>query len=130
MKHVFSLALCLLVAGTASSGAAAPATEADTIVRGVVRVDKRPQPNVVVWVDAPRRGADRSKRPALDQRNLDFAPHVLAVQVGSVVDFPNNDRVFHNVFSFHDGKRFDLGIYPMNTTRQVTFDRPGLSRLF
>ena len=130
MKRVFPLALCLIAVCAASSGTAAPAIAPDTVVRGVVRVDKRPQPNVVVWVDAPGRGADRSKRPVLDQRNLDFAPHVLAVQVGSVVDFPNHDRVFHNVFSFHDGKRFDLGIYPTNTSRQVTFDRPGLSRLF
>jgi hypothetical protein len=43
---------------------------------------------------------------------------------------PNDDRVFHNVFSFHDGKRFDLGLYPVGTTKEVTFDRPGLSRIF
>ena len=66
----------------------------------------------------------------LDQRNLNFSPHVLAVRVGTTVDFPNNDRVFHNVFSFRDGKRFDLGMYPVGTRRRVTFDKPGLSRLF
>ena len=43
---------------------------------------------------------------------------------------PNNDRVFHNVFSFKDGKRFDLGLYPVGTTRVVQFDQPGLSRIF
>jgi len=51
-------------------------------------------------------------------------------RVGTVVDFPNNDRVFHNVFSFHDGKRFDLGLYPVGTVKQVKFDHPGLSRIF
>jgi hypothetical protein len=38
--------------------------------------------------------------------------------------------VFHNVFSFHDGKKFDLGLYPVGTVKQVTFDHPGLSRIF
>ena len=52
------------------------------------------------------------------------------MRVGTTVDFPNNDRVFHNVFSFRDGKRFDLGMYPIGTLRRVTFDKPGLSRLF
>jgi hypothetical protein len=55
---------------------------------------------------------------------------VLAVRAGTTVDLPNNDRVFHNVFSFHDGKRFDLGLYPVGTSRQVRFDEPGLSRVF
>ena len=66
----------------------------------------------------------------LDQRNLTFSPHVLAVRVGTTVEFPNRDRVFHNVFSFHDGKRFDLGMYPVGTVRHVTFGKPGLSRIF
>jgi hypothetical protein len=52
------------------------------------------------------------------------------VQVGTTVDLPNNDRVFHNVFSFHDGKKFDLGLYPVGTIRRVTFDHGGLSRIF
>jgi hypothetical protein len=55
---------------------------------------------------------------------------VLALRVGTTVDFPNNDRVFHNVFSFHNGRRFDLGMYPVGATRRITFDRPGLSRIF
>jgi hypothetical protein len=43
---------------------------------------------------------------------------------------PNHDRVFHNVFSFKDGKQFDLGLYPVGTSKVVTFDKPGLSRIF
>lgn len=90
------------------------------------------EPNVVVWLDAP--GAPRadapSKRVVLDQRNLSFSPGVLVVRVGTTVELPNNDRVFHNVFSFHNGKRFDLGLYPVGTVRRVTFDQPGLSRIF
>lgn len=100
-------------------------------VRGSVRASGRPQPNTVVWLEAVNAPASLpATKIVLDQRNLNFYPHVLAVRVGTTVDFPNNDRVFHNVFSFRDGKRFDLGMYPVGTVRRVTFDRPGLSRLF
>jgi plastocyanin len=66
----------------------------------------------------------------LDQRNLEFVPRVLAVPAGTRVRMPNSDRVFHNVFSFHHGKRFDLGLYPAGTDKVVTFEEPGLSRIF
>ena len=52
-------------------------------------------------------------------------PHVLAVPVGTTVEMPNSDRVFHNVFSYHDGKRFDLGLYPVGTAQDR---RPSTSR--
>jgi plastocyanin len=100
-------------------------------VHGSVRAKGRIQPNTVVWLEAPHATPPRSAaRVVLDQRNLHFYPRVLAVRVGTTVDFPNNDRVFHNVFSFRDGKRFDLGMYPIGTLRRVTFDKAGLSRLF
>jgi hypothetical protein len=66
----------------------------------------------------------------LEQHDEQFSPRVLAVEVGTRVEFPNDDRVFHNVFSFHDGKRFDLGLYPVGTVKYVPFDQPGLSRIF
>ena len=103
-------------------------------LHGTTRAGDRFEPHAVVWLDAPAGLAAAPAAPAsrvvLDQRNLDFWPHVLAVRVGTVVEFPNNDRVFHNVFSFHDGKKFDLGLYPVGTMRRVTFDHPGLSRIF
>ena len=100
-------------------------------VEGTARLAGRPAADVVVWFDAPAPLAKmQARKVTLDQRNLNFSPHVLAVRIGTVVDFPNNDRVFHNVFSFRDGKRFDLGMYPVGTLRHVTFDKPGLSRLF
>ena len=89
-----------------------------------------PAQDTVVWIDAPNAPASPAGRVVLDQRNLAFSPHVLVVRVGTVVDFPNSDRVFHNVFSFRDGKKFDLGMYPVGTLRHVTFDRAGLSRIF
>jgi plastocyanin len=100
-------------------------------VHGNVRAGGRPQPNTVVWLEAPHANSSPSaEKIVLDQRNLNFYPRVLAVRVGTTVDFPNNDRVFHNVFSFRDGKRFDLGMYPIGARRHVTFDKAGLSRLF
>ena len=108
-----------------------PVLAAEGDLTGVVLVNGRPEKNVVVWLEG---GVSRSPAPlarlVLDQRQLQFKPHVLAVSVGSQVEMPNSDRVFHNVFSFHDGKRFDLGLYPVGTAKTVTFDRPGLSRIF
>jgi plastocyanin len=98
---------------------------------GTVRVGNHPEANVVVWLDAP--GAPpmpQHERYVLDQRELNFSPHVLAVRVGATVEFPNSDRVYHNVFSFRNGKRFDLGLYPIGSMKRVHFDQPGLSRIF
>jgi hypothetical protein len=66
----------------------------------------------------------------LDQKNETFVPHVLAVSVGTTVEFPNSDRVFHNVFSLSKARRFDLGRYPRGASRSVRFDRPGMVRVF
>jgi plastocyanin len=70
------------------------------------------------------------QRASMDQRNETFVPHVLAVTVGTTVDFPNSDRVYHNVFSLSNPKRFDLGRYPVGRSRSVRFDRPGIVRVF
>ncbi len=108
------------------------AREAEVIdLHGLARAGTRPVPNAVVWVEAPDAPQPAlPPAPVLDQRNLEFFPRVLAVRVGTTVRFPNNDRVFHNVFSFKDGKKFDLGMYPIGAVKLVTFDRPGVSRLF
>jgi plastocyanin len=71
-----------------------------------------------------------AQRPQLIQRNKTFDPHLLVVPVGSVVEFPNRDPFFHNVFSLFEGKRFDLGLYEAGSTRKVRFDKPGISYIF
>src|SRR5262245_39498946 len=93
--------------------------------------------NVVVWLtplgDISAAGIPAPKlavHPQLIQRNKSFDPHVLVVPVGSVVEFPNRDPFFHNVFSLFEGKRFDLGLYEAGSTRDVHFDRPGISYIF
>lgn len=99
-------------------------------LHGVVRVNGRPARDVVVWLDDARPIVPPPTPAVLDQRNLEFLPRLLVVPVGTTVEMPNSDRVFHNVFSFHNGKRFDLGLYPAGTRRSVTFDQPGVSRVF
>jgi plastocyanin len=126
------MAFCLTSLGSTLPGARLAVTvrAAAAHVRGIVRVGDKPAPNVVVWVDAPGAWKSTDAKPVIDQRNLAFYPRVLAVQVGTVVEFPNHDRVFHNVFSFLNGKRFDLGLYATGLVKHITFDQPGLSHLF
>jgi plastocyanin len=87
--------------------------------------------NVVVYVkDVVYRGALPASRVALHQRNESFAPHVLAIAKGTTVDFPNDDGFFHNVFSLSGAARFNLGRYPSGQSRDVTFTRPGIVKVF
>jgi plastocyanin len=69
-------------------------------------------------------------RTTMDQRNETFVPHVLAITVGTTVDFPNRDHTYHNVFSLRGPKPFDLGRYAAGRSRSVRFDRPGIVRVF
>jgi plastocyanin len=62
----------------------------------------------------------------MEQTNRRFSPELLVVQAGSKVSFPNNDPIFHNVFSLSGPKTFDLGNYPKGDTRVVTFPEPGI----
>ncbi len=90
--------------------------------------------NVVVWLTPIESGVPvlpSSKQSLrLTQHNKSFEPHVLVVPVGSVVEFPNRDPFFHNVFSLFEGKKFDLGLYEAGSTRNVIFDRNGISYIF
>jgi plastocyanin len=69
-------------------------------------------------------------RATLVQKDKAFSPHILVIPPGSIVEFPNRDPFFHNVFSLFEGKRFDLGLYESGSTRSVKFDRPGVSYIF
>jgi len=87
----------------------------------------------VVYLDpAPRAAFDTREepRPRLDQQNETFVPHVLAIVAGTTVDFPNNDRTYHNVFSLSKTKTFDLGRYAAGHSKSVRFDKPGIVRVF
>lgn len=87
----------------------------------------------LVYLDtAPRAAFDEPEpgRAVMDQRNETFVPRLLAVTTGTVVDFPNSDRTYHNVFSLSRARRFDLGRYASGRSKAVRFDRPGVVRVF
>jgi plastocyanin len=93
-------------------------------------VDRR---RSVVYLETVPQSAFEAPSPlraVLDQRNETFVPPVVAITVGSSVDFPNSDKVYHNVFSLSKTRRFDLGRYPRGQSRSVVFDRTGVVRVF
>lgn len=87
----------------------------------------------VVYLESAPQGAFESheaERVVLDQRNETFIPYVLAITVGTTVEFTNSDRTYHNVFSLSKAARFDLGRYPKGRSKAVRFDRAGVVRVF
>ena len=86
---------------------------------------------VVVWLERPGSAPQLStQRAKMLQREKTFEPHVLAITVGTTVDFPNLDPIFHNAFSVYDGQLFDIGLYPPGKSRSIRFIRPGFVRVF
>lgn len=93
------------------------------------------QEGVVIWLTPANNSPVKlpSATPThfqLVQKDKQFHPHLLVIPVGSVVDFPNLDPFFHNVFSLFNGRKFDLGLYESGKSRSVHFDRPGVSYIF
>jgi plastocyanin len=88
---------------------------------------------VVVWL-LPAGGAVPSpaegRHARLIQKDKTFTPHVLAIETGTTVDFPNFDPIFHNAFSNFSGQLFDIGLYPPGSSRSFRFERSGAVRIF
>jgi plastocyanin len=105
-------------------------------VRGTVEVNHaskavRGNADVVVWLTpVSAQVTVAPTRARLTQQDKRFIPHVLAVPVGTEIEFPNKDPFFHNVFSIYRGKPFDLGLYESGRSRSVRFDHPGVSYIF
>lgn len=97
------------------------------------KLKSRDVSSVVIWLKPADGSTPRSaskQRKVITQRDKRFSPHVVVVEAGSEVDFPNEDPYFHNVFSIFNGRRFDLGLYASGETRPVNFNRPGISYIF
>jgi plastocyanin len=96
----------------------------------------RPNPlpeirNVVVYVrDAAFRGAPAPRRAAMNQNHETFVPHVLAVTRGSTIEFPNDDPIYHNVFSLSSASTFNLGRYPTGQSRRQTMTKAGIVKVY
>jgi plastocyanin len=89
--------------------------------------------DAVVFVEhLPAGAVDRTARPApkMYQRNKAFDPSLLVVQVGDGVAFPNDDKIFHNVFSMSKGREFDLGLYRQGESKSVRFSKAGVAEVF
>jgi plastocyanin len=99
---------------------------ADISVRVIDR-DGHGVNQVVITITPLTTHVSLAPKPAvMDQRNLEFIPRVLVVGVGARVDFPNNDAVSHQVYSFSAAKRFQLPLYKGENHAPVVFDRAGL----
>ena len=125
----------MLVLGPSARGA----TPGEVTIEGTVTVlDREGKPKshndgVIVFLDDvehPPAATPPGPHAVLRQVDKAFVPSVLPIVVGTTVDFPNNDTVFHNVFSLSKTQPFDLGIYEQGGSRSVTFDQPGLVKVY
>lgn len=125
------MAPCMICAQTRSS--APPVGELLLRINSTQAGKHRIVP-AVIWLEplagAPGLPFSSARRYTLLQKNRKFIPHLQVIPVGTVVQFPNADPFFHNVFSLFDGKRFDLGLYEAGSSKSVTFSREGVSYIF
>jgi plastocyanin len=131
-------AVCLL-AGAALAAAAGDLRAG--AVTGAVQLTGSNEPSVrkhldfsgvVIWLE-PTAGTAAplpQQHARMIQKYKHFDPHVLAVDVGATVEFPNLDPIFHSAFSSFDGQVFDLALYPPGTSRSIHFTHPGVVRIF
>ena len=123
------LALASLLAMAAPLAAA-------TVGGKVNFVTKKGQTPVVaetlVWLE-PAAGRPASKPPAkftMTTRGKTLIPHVLAVPIGSTVEFPNDDPISHNLFSLSSASTFDLGLYRRGAGKSQKFTTPGVVNVY
>jgi plastocyanin len=122
------LQLCSLLLALAPAAHSAAAT----LEISVVDEQGRPIDDVAVYV-TPADGvagaaahAAGEQKAIMDQHDMQFVPHLLMVQAGTEITFPNGDNVSHHVYSFSEAKRFELKLYKGDVYPPVTFDRPGV----
>jgi len=119
-------------AGTAASATLSGNVEITNSRDAAVRKHKD-YTGVVLWVEPaaqPAPALAAAKRVQMLQRDKRFTPHLIAIPVGSTVDFPNFDPIFHNAFSNFSGQPFDVGLYPPGKNKSVVFKTAGIVRVF
>jgi len=149
MRPSLTLALLLTFAATSHAGelrgrvTVPPAPAVDVHFKPYAgRASSLPAPerparglvtDAVIYVESPMSGASAptpADHPRLAQRGQAFEPRVVVVPVGGVVDFPNLDPIYHNVFSVSPPRRFDLGKYPRGQSRSIQFSKAGQVNVF
>lgn len=134
ISAVSRLTFALLALAAPSSGQSTVTARIQFVLEAKPGNSSQPR-DAVIWLtpldrEAAARFAPPPKTAVLAQKDKSFEPHVLVVPTGSTVQFPNHDPFFHNVFSLFEGKRFDLGMYEAGSSRNVQFDRTGVSYIF
>lgn len=128
-----SKALLALLAFTLPAAASVVAGSVRVTPGGAARGRNVPtNAGVAVWLESDDRKPHKAAPSVVRmlQQRKQFVPHLLAIPVGTTVEFPNLDPIFHNAFSNIDGQPFDIGLYPPGGTRHVLFRRAGVVRLF
>lgn len=135
MTRVTGLLIAVVMSTLLPAYARAATVSGTVVLASDARAARRPDHGgVVVWLEpvggAPRPAAAAPAPVAMVQKNETFAPHVIAIQIGTAVDFPNQDPIFHNAFSNYTGQVFDVQLYAPQTSRRVVFRRPGMVHVF
>ena len=154
MKHLFSVVACFwLLAlsgeagnirgivkaeGKATTGSTASGQYDSRKYKFVEKVNYEELRDFVVYIAGPVTNTTVGTNLSavvdtrrVNQERANFSPHVLPVMAGTTVEWPNNDEIFHNVFSMSDAKSFDLGLYKGNPKEKaITFDKVGRAEVF
>jgi plastocyanin len=93
-------------------------------------IDRRKSVVYLETAPQPAFEGNEQRRARMDQRDERFVPHVLAIVQGTWVDFPNDDKTYHNVFSLSKTQEFNLGRYAAGHSKAVRFEQPGIVRVF
>jgi len=121
-------AACLAAALAAPADAGELRGRVELALPGVALSDVGP---IVVYLEGgPARTAAAAAPAEIRQQSARFSPPFLAVARGQAVEMPNDDDIYHNVFSFSAPNDFDLGLYPGGESREVAFQHPGVVRIF
>ncbi|AKF50142.1 hypothetical protein PsyrH_06650 [Pseudomonas syringae pv. syringae HS191] len=121
MTNVF---ISALLAGLCVASAAS--ASASTFTAQVMDKEGKPLADAVVTLKGPPDPSPVALKASMDQRDQEFAPHVLAIHTGTQVKFPNSDNIRHQVYSFSPAKRFELRLYEGTPSDPLLFDKPGV----
>jgi plastocyanin len=137
-RRVWWLAVVVLAAAASSSRHTADA-QGGTVLHGRVRIvmpggTSQDAQDAVVWLSGaspPQTQLQQhANHPRMASEGKRFLPHVVAIQAGETIDFPNVDRIFHNAFSVSPGNQFDLGLYRKGASKSHTFTTPGVVHVY
>ena len=130
LTRSFAVGLAIASALTAASAAGGEVRVSITVLTPEKKTV--PAAGAVVWVVDPAaaKQAAAAAKPKIASKGKRFEPHVAAVPVGGTVEFPNLDGIYHNVFSLSEKARFDLGLYRNGASRTMSFESPGVVRIY